>query len=248
MSSEALASVCASRVVFSGALEGEDVKKKAERLARSGRRNAGGSFTKVRRLPKRGAYDPETIYSVLDAALYCHVAHIIEKRPVATPTLHWRHGNQLYWHGSAASRMLKANSTGAAVCLTATLVDGFVLARSGFNHSMNYRSAMCFGHPKEITDNAAKAVALEHFLERWFPGRWATLRPPTRKELAATRVLTMPIDEASAKIRTGGPHDPEKDVDWPVWAGVVPLHLEVRAPVPAEDYRATAAAPALPRI
>ncbi|HVO44735.1 MAG TPA: pyridoxamine 5'-phosphate oxidase family protein [Steroidobacteraceae bacterium] len=222
------------------------MNKKAGRSAQSGRRKVGGSFTKVRRLPKRGAYDLETIYSVLDAALYCHVAHVIEKRPVATPTLHWRHGNQLYWHGSAASRMLKANSAGGAVCLTATLVDGFVLARSGFNHSMNYRSAMCFGQPKEITDNTAKSVALEHFLERWFPGRWATLRPPTRKELAATRVLTMPIDEASAKIRTGGPHDPEKDVDWPVWAGVIPLHLEARAAVPADDYRVAATPPALP--
>ena len=218
------------------------------RPGRSGRRQRSDSFTKVRRLPKRGAYDPQTIYSVLDAAIYCHVAHLIGKRPVATPTLHWRHGNRLYWHGSAASRMLRAGAAGGEVCLTATLVDGFVLARSGFNHSMNYRSAMCFGRPEEITDNAAKAVALEHFLERWFPGRWATLRPPTRKELAATRVLSMPIDEASAKIRTGGPHDPEKDVDWPVWAGVIPVHMEVGAAVAAEDYRVAAAPPALPRI
>jgi len=202
-------------------------------------------FTRVRRLAKRGAYDSATLYSILDAATHCHVAHVIDGRPVATPTLHWRHEDWLYWHGSAASRMLGANATGAAVCVTATLIDGFVLARSGFNHSMNYRSAMCFGHPIEITDAKAKSAALEHFLEHWLPGRWATLRPPTRKELAATRVLSMPINEASAKIRVGGPHDPAADVSWPTWAGVIPLVTEALAPVAAEDYTGTLPPPRL---
>jgi uncharacterized protein len=202
-------------------------------------------FSRVRRLAKRGAYDAATIYAILDAATHCHVAHVIEGRPVAMPTLHWRHENWLYWHGNAASRMLGANAAGGAVCVTATLIDGFVLARSGFNHSMNYRSAMCFGHPTEITDAKAKSAALEHFLEHWFPGRWATLRPPTKKELAATRVLSMPIDEASAKIRTGGPHDPPVDVTWPTWAGVFPLVTEAAAPVAAEDYNETLPPPKL---
>jgi nitroimidazol reductase NimA-like FMN-containing flavoprotein (pyridoxamine 5'-phosphate oxidase superfamily) len=196
-------------------------------------------------LQKRGAYDLQTLYAILDAATHCHVAHVIEGRPVATPTLHWRHGDWLYWHGSAASRMLRANSAGGAVCVTATLIDGFVLARSGFNHSINYRSAMCFGDPTEITDGKAKTAALEHFLEHWLPGRWATLRPPTRKELGATRVLSMPIEEASAKIRAGGPHDPVADIAWPTWAGVIPLTVQAMPPVPAEDYQGTLPPPKL---
>jgi uncharacterized protein len=211
-------------------------------------RRSGGrptAFTRVRRLAKRGAYDAATIYSILDAATHCHVAHVIDGRPVATPTLHWRHGNRLYWHGSAASRMLGANAAGGAVCITATLIDGFVLARSGFNHSMNYRSAMCFGIPTEITDPVAKGAALQVFLEHWLPGRWATLRPPTRKELAATRVLSMPIAEASAKVREGGPHDPAADVSWPTWAGVIPLVMQADTPVAAPDYGATLAPPRL---
>ncbi|HXQ63782.1 MAG TPA: pyridoxamine 5'-phosphate oxidase family protein [Steroidobacteraceae bacterium] len=213
----------------------------------AGRRASGPSsaFTRLRRLPKRGAYDPATLYAILDAATHCHVAHVVDGRPVATPTLHWRRGERLYWHGSAASRMLKTNAAGGAVCVTATLIDGFVLARSGFNHSINYRSAMCFGTPSEITEPAAKIEALQHFLEHWFPGRWATLRPPTRKELAATRVLSMPLTEASAKIREGGPHDPPADVSWPTWAGVMPLTTRVGVPVAAEDYHGTLPPPRL---
>ncbi len=203
------------------------------------------AFTRVRRLSKRGAYDAATIYSILDAATHCHVAHVIDGRPVATPTLHWRRDNRLYWHGSAASRMLGANAAGGAVCVTATLIDGFVLARSGFNHSMNYRSAMCFGIPTEITDPVAKSEALQDFLEHWLPGRWATLRPPTRKELAATRVLSMSLAEASAKVREGGPHDPPADVPWPTWAGVLPLVLHAGTPVAAPDYQGTLAPPRL---
>jgi uncharacterized protein len=162
---------------------------------------------------------------------------------VCTPTLHWRHGNRVYWHGSVASRMLKTQSRGERVCLTASLVDGFVLARSGFNHSMNYRAVMCFGEPEPILEPAAKAAALEHFMEHWLPGRWARLRPPTRKELNATTVLSMPVELASAKIRTGGPHDPQADLGWPVWAGVIPLRLTPQAPQPDPDYRGGESAP-----
>jgi uncharacterized protein len=208
-------------------------------------RTAGPTaLTRVRRLPKRGAYDLATLCAILDAAVYCHVAHVIDGQPVCTPTLHWRHGERVYWHGSVASRMLKG-TPGRRVCLTATLVDGFVLARSGFNHSMNYRAVMCFGEPEVVTAADAKSQALEHFMEHWLPGRWARLRPPTRKELNATTVLSMPIDIASAKIRTGGPHDPEADVAWPVWAGVIPLQLRPGAPQASEDYRGAEPAPRL---
>jgi len=194
------------------------------------------AFTRVKRLGKRGAYDLKTVFAILDAATHCHVAHVIDGRPVALPTLHWRHADRLYWHGNAASRMLGENARRSEVCVTATIIDGFVLARSGFNHSVNYRSAMCFGTPEEVADPADKNRALEHFLEHWLPGRWKTLRPATRKELAATRVFSLALDEASAKIREGGPHDPPEDVEWPTWAGVLPLAMHAGAPIPAEDF------------
>jgi nitroimidazol reductase NimA-like FMN-containing flavoprotein (pyridoxamine 5'-phosphate oxidase superfamily) len=205
-------------------------------------------FTRVQRLAKRGAYDAETIYAILDAATHCHVAHLIGDRPVATPTLHWRRDDRLYWHGSTASRMLEANRAGGQVCVTATLIDGFVLARCGFNHSVNYRSAMCFGIPEEITDSAAKSAALEHFLERWFPGRWASLRPPTRKELAATCVMSLQISEASAKIREGGPHDAVADLSSPAWAGVIPITVRAGTPIAAEDFAGGAKPPRIARL
>jgi len=205
-------------------------------------------FARVRRLKDRGAYDAETIYSIFDAATHCHVAHLIDNRPVAMPTLHWRRGDRLYWHGSTASRMINANRAGGEVCVTATLIDGFVLARCGFNHSVNYRSAMCFGVAEEIDDPAAKGAALEHFMEHWFPGRWPTLRPPTRKELAATSVMSLAITEASAKLREGGPHDATSDLSWPVWAGVIPLTVRAGTPITAEDYAGDAKAPAITRL
>ena len=205
-------------------------------------------FTRVRRLADRGIYDPATIYSILDAATHCHVAHVVNGRPVATPTLHWRRDDRVYWHGSTASRMLNAHRASGEVCLTATLIDGFVLARCGFNHSVNYRSAMCFGVPEEITDPVDKNAALEHFLEHWFPGRWASLRPSTRKELAATCVMSMPIDEASAKVRDGGPHDAAADLSAPVWAGVIPLVTVTDTPIVATDYSGTAKPPHMARL
>ena len=206
------------------------------------------SFTRVRRLAKRGVYEAEAIHAILDAATHCHIAHVIDGRPVAIPTLHWRHGNHLYWHGNAASRMLGTIAGGGEVCVTVTIIEGFVLARSGFNHSINYRSVMCFGEPSEITDQKLKNDALEHFLEHWLPDRWATLRPPTRKELNATRVFSIPLSEASAKIREGGPHDPPADVGWPTWAGVIPLVTRAGDPIAAEDYEGQHVAPRLSHV
>ena len=206
------------------------------------------AFAQVRRLHKRGAYDAVTIHAILDAATHCHVAHVVDGRPVAIPTLHWRHGDRVYWHGSAASRMLATNAGGGEVCLTVTIIEGFVLARSGFNHSINYRSVACFGTPAEVTDPAAKSAALKHFMEHWLPGRWDTLRPPTRKELGATRVFSIPLTEASAKIREGGPHDPPNDVGWPTWAGVIPLVTRANRAIAAEDYAGRAKPPQLASI
>ena len=196
---------------------------------------APSAFTRVRRMPKRGAYGRETIHAILDAAPFCHVGHVIGGRPVVIPTLHWREGEHVYWHGNAASRMLEANAAGGEVCLTASLFDGWVMARSGFHHSANYRSVMCFGVARAIIDAAEKEAALASFVEGRFPGRWARLRPPTRQELKATIVLTMPIDEASAKIRTGPPIDEPEDISWPVWAGVLPVALAPGRAEPAPD-------------
>ena len=189
------------------------------------------AFTRVRRLPERGFYDAQSVYDILDAATHCHVAHLIGTQPVATPTLHWRVADRVYWHGSVASRMLKATPAPARVCLTATIIDGWVLARSAFNHTANYRSAMCFGAPEVISDTAEKGRLLEALTERLFPRRWSLLRPMTRKELGATTVLSLPLDESSAKIRVGPPEDPARDLEWPVWAGVIPLKQSVGKPI-----------------
>ena len=202
--------------------------------------------TRVRRLPELAQYDRRVIHEVLDAATHCHIAHLIDGRPVATPTLHWRIGERVYWHGSVASRMLKATSVGAEVCLTATIIDGWVLARSAFNHSANYRSVMCFGEPEPIADASEKARLLEVFTERLFPGRWARLRPVSRKELGATLILSLPLDSASAKVRVGPPDDPPRDREWPVWAGVIPIAQRIGAPVP--DGGLPPGVPGLPRV
>lgn len=216
--------------------------------SRTPRRRQPVPFTRVRRLKDRGAYDLATIHAILDAATHCHVAHLIDGRPVATPTLHWRRGGRLYWHGSTASRMIAANRAGGEVCVTATLIDGFVLARCGFNHSVNYRSAMCFGVPEEVTYPEQKVAALEYFMEHWFPGRWASLRPPTRKEIAATSVMSLPVTEASAKVRGGGPHDAAADMAAPVWAGVIPLAIRAGRPVAADGCAGPARPPRIARL
>lgn len=178
---------------------------------------------RLRRLPERGRYDRASIDAVLDAALVGHVGYVVDGQPYVTPTAIWRTGDRLFWHGSSASRMLRSTREDQPVCVTATLLDGLVMARSGFNHSMNYRSAMVLGHAHEVEGEAARIAALRAFVERVSPGRWDTLRPPTRQELKATTILWTDLSEASVKLRTGGPHDDPGDESWPVWAGTVPL-------------------------
>lgn len=187
--------------------------------------------SKVRRLPKRGHYDRATVYAILDAGFICHVGYAIDGQPYVTPTAYWREGDTVYWHGSSASRMLRALETGADCCLTVTHLDGLVLARSAFHHSLNYRSVMLFGRAHKIGGTVEKLARLEAFVERLYPGRWQELRPVNAKELKATTVLGMHIDEASAKLRSGGPVDDEADYAQPVWVGVIPVYSAAGAPV-----------------
>jgi nitroimidazol reductase NimA-like FMN-containing flavoprotein (pyridoxamine 5'-phosphate oxidase superfamily) len=186
--------------------------------------------TRVKRLHERGAYDRTTIDAILDATPVSHVGYNIDGQPLVTPTLHWREGDHLYWHGSAASRMLEC-SEDADVCVTVTLIDGFVLARSAFHHSVNYRSVMVFGRARVVSDPAEKEARLKAFVDGMFPGRWSTLRPVTAQELKATKVLTIPITEASAKIRTGPPKDDEVDYALDIWAGLLPLVVNSLPPI-----------------
>jgi len=178
---------------------------------------------RVRRLPKRARYDWDSIRAILDAAFLCHVGYVIDGQPFVTPTCYWRYDKQVLLHGSFASRMLKTLAEGIDVCVTVSIVDGLVLARSGFHHSINYRSAMLFGRARSLDAEHEKREAMEAFVERFYPGRWQALRPVTRKELKATTVLALDIDEASAKVRTGPPIDDEADYALPIWAGVVPI-------------------------
>jgi nitroimidazol reductase NimA-like FMN-containing flavoprotein (pyridoxamine 5'-phosphate oxidase superfamily) len=195
-------------------------------------------------MPERAVYDRDVIDAILDAAPMCQIGHIVSGRPVVITTLHWRDGDHLYWHGSAASRMLRSNKTGSEVCLTVTLLDGWVLARSAFNHSANYRSVMCFGTPSAVTDPETKLAALRGFVERRFPGRWPLLRPVTAQELKATLVMSMPIAEASAKVRATGVGDDPEDMDWPVWAGILPLETVQGAPIVDQRVGSDLAPPA----
>jgi uncharacterized protein len=188
--------------------------------------------TTVRRLPKRGVYDAATVHAILDEALICHVGFVVDGDPVVIPTIHTRVGETLYFHGSAASRMLRTLRDGVTACVTATILDGLVLARSAFHHSMNYRSAVVFGLAREVTSDDEKRLALEALVEHVVRGRSAESRPPNEKEMRATLVLALPITEASAKIRMGGPVDDEEDYALPVWAGVLPLTLTPGVPVP----------------
>ncbi len=188
--------------------------------------------TKVKRLPARGAYDRETIYSILDAGFICHVGFVVEGQPYVIPTGYARIGDHLYIHGSAASRMLRNLAAGVEVCVTVTHVDGLVLARSAFHHSINYRSVVVLGRAELVTDADEKYTALEAFTEHIIPGRWPEIRWPNELEMKATSVLRLPIVEASAKIRTGDPKDDEEDYAMNVWAGVVPLETFAGEPVP----------------
>jgi uncharacterized protein len=188
--------------------------------------------TRVRRVPQRGAYERETIDAILDETLISHVGFVHDGQPVVIPTLHARLGDRLYLHGSAASRMLRTLAKGVPICATATLVDGLVLARSAFHHSVNYRSVVVFGTATLMDPGEETVKVLELFTEKLVPGRWADVRPPTRQELKGTKVLSLPLDEASAKVRTGPPIDEDEDYDLPVWAGVLPLATEVAEPQP----------------
>jgi uncharacterized protein len=188
--------------------------------------------TKLRRQPKRGAHDRETIDAILDEAKVCHLGFVHEGRPAVIPSLHARVGDEVLIHGSAASRALRALATGVEVCLTATLIDGLVLARSAFHHSINYRSVVLYGTARPLREPEELERALEAFTEKLVPGRWADVRWPTRKELKGTAALALPIAEGSAKVRTGPPVDDDEDYALDAWAGVVPMRLETLPPVP----------------
>jgi nitroimidazol reductase NimA-like FMN-containing flavoprotein (pyridoxamine 5'-phosphate oxidase superfamily) len=192
----------------------------------------------VRRLPSRGVYDRETIYAILDEALICHVGFAIpgenNVQPFVIPTIHWRDGDTLYFHGSAASRMLRTLRGGVDACVTVTLLDGLVMARSAFHHSMNYRSVVVFGNAREVAEREEKLRALERLVEHIAPGRSAEVRGPSESELRQTLVLALPLHEASAKVRTGPPIDDVDDYKLPVWAGVVPLTLVKGEPIEDE--------------
>ena len=188
--------------------------------------------TQLRRLPKRGAYDSKTIHEILDRGFLAHVGFQLEGQPFVIPTLYGREGERLYLHGSSASRMLGELNTGMPVCVTVTLVDGLVLARSAFHHSMNYRSVVAFGTARKVEEPAQKMRALRIISEHVIAGRWNDVRGPSEKELKATAVLEFAIEEASTKVRRGPPLDDEEDYGLPVWAGVVPLRLEAKTSVP----------------
>lgn len=188
--------------------------------------------TTLKRLPARGFYDRELVYSILDEGLICQVGFAVDGRPFVIPTGYARHNDQVYIHGSQASRMLRTLKGGIDVCVTVTLLDGLVLARSAFHHSMNYRSVVVFGRATAVDDPADKAAALLAFSEHLIPGRWNDVREPTEQELKATTVLSLPLEEVSAKVRTGPPLDDEEDYELPVWAGVIPLQLAAAAPIP----------------
>jgi len=204
------------------------------------------TLTRVRRHPERGRYDEAAVHAVLDAALLAHVGYLIDGRPLVTPTLFWREGRRLLWHGAAASRMLKIVAGGAPVCVTVTLMDGLILAPSGFHHSMNYRSVMAFGRARLIEDEAGKRAAADAFIERIYPSRAAALRPPTEIELRTTSFVSMEIEEASAKVREGGVAPLDSDAGWPAWSGVVPIETRLGAPVPDAELGATAMGLATP--
>ena len=193
--------------------------------------------TKLKRLPKRGNFERETIYRILDEAFICHVGFAVDNQPFVIPTSFARIGDRLVIHGSAASRMMRSLSEEIDVCVTVTLVDGLVLARSAFHHSMNYRSVVVFGKAKIVTGEREKYEALKAFTEHIVPGRWESIRPPTKNELKGTTVLSLDLREASAKIRAGGPVDDEEDYALDVWAGVLPLSLTIGAPVADERLK-----------
>jgi uncharacterized protein len=187
--------------------------------------------TKLKRLPKRGHFDRETVYAILDEGFICHVGFAVDDQPFVIPTGYARDGDKLYIHGSQASRMLRNLANGIDACVTVTIVDGLVLARSAFHHSMNYRSVLVFGRATLVEDREEKLTALLALSEHFVRGRWNDVREPTEEELIQTTVLCLPLEEASAKIRTGPPLDDEDDYALPIWAGIVPLKLVAGEPI-----------------
>lgn len=181
------------------------------------------SRNRVKRRHDRGAYDHASVHAILDAGMMAHVSYVIDGQPYATPTLHWRDGTTLYWHGSSASRMLRAQAAGVPACVTVAMLDGLVMARTGFNHSANYRSAMCFGTARLIEDPEEKVASLLAMIERYFPGRNETLREFSALDLKATKVVGMEIEVAAAKVRDDINHDEPEDLGNPSWAGVIPV-------------------------
>ncbi|WP_416674808.1 pyridoxamine 5'-phosphate oxidase family protein [Egbenema bharatensis] len=188
--------------------------------------------SQIKRLPQRGEYDRQVIYQILDEGLICHVGFEANGQPFVIPTAYGRIGDRLYIHGSPASRMLRTLKKGIEVCVTVTLLDGLVLARSAFHHSMNYRSVVVFGTATWVESEAEKGEALKAFTEHIIPGRWDEVRQPTPQEVAGTLVLSLPLTEASAKIRSGPPIDDEADYALPVWAGELPLKFMALSPIP----------------
>jgi nitroimidazol reductase NimA-like FMN-containing flavoprotein (pyridoxamine 5'-phosphate oxidase superfamily) len=188
--------------------------------------------TRVRRKPERGAYERAAIEAILDEALVAHLGFAVEGQPYVIPTLHARIGEEVYFHGSAGSRTIRALAAGAPLCLTATLLDGVVLARSAAHHSVNYRSVVVLGTARAVEDLSERAAAMQAFTERLIPGRWQEVRAPTEKELRGINVLALALDEASAKLRSGPPGDDEEDYALDVWAGIVPLRTVAGAPIP----------------
>ena len=198
---------------------------------------------RIKRMHERGSYDKSAVFAILDAGLLCHVAYVLDGQPFCTPTLFLREDDVLYWHGSSASRMLRHLKDGTPACLTVSHLDGLVLARSGFHHSANYRSAMCFGTARMIEDADEKRKALENVVDRFYPGRTGTLRPIAPQEFKATMVIRMRIDEASAKVRAKNVADYEEDYALPLLAGVIPVHMTIDAAEPCPRLKPGVARP-----
>ena len=200
------------------------------------------SQTRLKRLPKRGHHDQETIHAILDEAMVCHLGFVLDEQPCVIPTLLIREANSVFIHGSRVSRMLKHLASGASACLTVTLLDGLVLARSGFHHSANYRSVVIYGNGVAV-DGDRKREILDRFVESLVPGRLEDIRTATRKEINATTVIEFPLDEVSAKIRSGPPVDDDEDYDLPVWAGELPMELRPGPPIADPLLRGDPAVP-----
>ena len=197
---------------------------------------------RVKRRPDRGRYDRASIYPILDAAMVCHIAYVLDGQPYCTPTGFWREGDTLYWHGSSASRMIERQGEGLPVCLTVTHLDAIVQARCGFNHSINYRSVMAYGTARMVEGEDAKLRAMDAFMDRFFPGRSKMVRPASRQEIKATSFVWMDIEQASGKIRDVPPHDDEDDYAVPAWTAMFPVRQIVGEPVECERQM-----PGLPR-